>query len=61
MSLVPFLRSDDFFAPFFSGFPFDERSLMPSAAGTSTQQLTTRSMPVDVVEVSLPCSVELRL
>lgn len=51
MSLIPrdLFRSDDFFAPFFSGFPFEQGALMPSGAGTS-QQLTTRSMPVDVVE-----------
>ncbi len=52
MSLIPrdLFRQDDFFAPFFSGWPFDTGALM-APTGT-TQQVATRSMPVDVVEVS---------
>jgi hypothetical protein len=51
MSLIlrdPF-RTDDFFAPFFSGWPFETGALTPTTG--TTQQVATRSMPVDVMEV----------
>ena len=52
MSLIPRGLEQDFFAPFFSGWPFDTRELMalPGAAAGG-QQLATRSVPVDISEV----------
>ncbi|GAB4817206.1 hypothetical protein N2152v2_004252 [Parachlorella kessleri] len=52
MSLIPrdLFRQDDFFAPFFGGFPFEAGALMAPQSQGAGQQLATRSMPVDVVE-----------
>jgi hypothetical protein len=52
MSLIPrdLFRQEDFFAPFFGGWPFETGALTPTTG--ATQQVASRSMPVDVMEVS---------